>query len=145
MYTLPFLEFQSAPHFSSEANPGRKVFLPREGTVSIRASLQQRGEPLARLFWRQGSRRFNPRLTSAARRTDPARVAGALGVVSIRASLQQRGEPPYPAPLLRLQARFNPRLTSAARRTHLCSNTHAAYVVSIRASLQQRGERYKYL
>src|SRR6266508_3949456 len=61
--------------------------------------------------------RFNPRLTSAARRTlfDLFRLM--LHKVSIRASLQQRGE-------------------------LICWIQSAnKYVVSIRASLQQRGER----
>ncbi len=65
-----FGKFQSAPHFSSEANEliGRD-YLP-VGGVSIRASLQQRGE--RRVFFG---------------------VSGFHGV-SIRASLQQRGEQP---------------------------------------------------
>src|SRR6266545_5939225 len=60
--------FQSAPHFSSEANEGLRVDFLVDCRVSIRASLQQRGE-LAR--------------------PDRGCVGGE---VSIRASLQQRGE-----------------------------------------------------
>jgi len=60
--------FQSAPHFSSEANPGMEDQMRRE----------------------QG---FNPRLTSAARRTQELGSRIAEFEVSIRASLQQRGEP----------------------------------------------------
>jgi len=61
------LEFQSAPHFSSEANT--TLFLKSLiHVVSIRASLQQRGERAGR----------KGRLENIA--------------VSIRASLQQRGE-----------------------------------------------------
>jgi len=62
------LVFQSAPHFSSEANekPLENTRLRR--VVSIRASLQQRGE-------------------------HPSTVRSSQGIpVSIRASLQQRGE-----------------------------------------------------
>src|SRR6266540_2751711 len=40
--------FQSAPHFSSEANVGRQNGRDKSERVSIRASLQQRGEPCTR-------------------------------------------------------------------------------------------------
>jgi len=63
--------------------------------------------------------RFNPRLTSAARRT--RRMARALP---------------------RTQS-FNPRLTSAARRTRPVQMDRRIRSVSIRASLQQRGERIR--
>src|SRR6266540_588048 len=84
--------FQSAPHFSSEANAPRGMCqFPIH--VSIRASLQQRGELtlliLARNFLSD----------------------------SIRASLQQRGEPLHSFPAHFQKGSFNPRLTSAARRT----------------------------
>jgi len=61
--------FQSAPHFSSEANQLDWVVKAVDADVSIRASLQQRGERerLSRSQWPDTS--FNPRLTSAARRT----------------------------------------------------------------------------
>src|SRR6266545_3826714 len=111
------MKFQSAPHFSSEANT--TLFLKSLiHVVSIRASLQQRGERASR----------KGRLENIA--------------VSIRASLQQRGEPNEPttevimlkfqtAPHFSSEANrghantstgqqgFNPRLTSAARRTQL--------------------------
>src|SRR6266536_2691982 len=61
--------------------------------------------------------RFNPRLTSAARRTWLARSKS-------RAA----------------STRFNPRLTSAARRTEEIGRIAPEGDVSIRASLQQRGE-----
>ncbi len=62
------MEFQSAPHFSSEAN--------------------LHAERLSISTWR-----FNPRLTSAARRTPSSHPNARRLNVSIRASLQQRGEP----------------------------------------------------
>src|SRR6266508_3366527 len=63
--------FQSAPHFSSEANIAVQSVMPCSWWVSIRASLQQRGE---RVEPAESAERnsFNPRLTSAARRTDGA-------------------------------------------------------------------------
>ncbi len=108
--------FQSAPHFSSEANSLRNHEFFYFHEVSIRASLQQRGEPTfqKKLFVSGGfqsaphfsseanilvcgveakSAGFNPRLTSAARRTAN--------------TVQGEDEP----------ISFNPRLTSAARRT----------------------------
>src|SRR6266542_388610 len=66
--------FQSAPHFRSEANPGMEDQMRRE----------------------QG---FNPRLTSAARRTQELGSRIAEFEVSIRASLQQRGEQAGKSPL----------------------------------------------
>src|SRR6266511_1648740 len=63
--------------------------------VSIRASLQQRGELVISFRFRIGVGGFNPRLTSAARRT----------FVRIHRFSPMAG--------------FNPRLTSAARRTPL--------------------------
>src|SRR6266508_1530497 len=61
--------FQSAPHFSSEANANFGTTLKDEAGVSIRASLQQRGEPVGLGGESCRRCRFNPRLTSAARRT----------------------------------------------------------------------------
>src|SRR6266540_2630938 len=84
--------FQSAPHFSSEANTPTTIYITIYRAVSIRASLQQRGERscsppppspiefqsaphfsseanLTRCFAVVHNSRFNPRLTSAARRT----------------------------------------------------------------------------
>jgi len=85
-------QFQSAPHFSSEANMHDDLKACRGIAVSIRASLQQRGEPRSISFVCCRSR-FNPRLTSAARRTRSAERLISELPVSIRASLQQRGEP----------------------------------------------------
>ena len=130
--------FQSAPHFSSEANE-----------IRIRDESRQA--------------RFNPRLTSAARRTRRHVEVDRRTCVSIRASLQQRGEPGYgrpdasrtgfqSAPHFSSEANagtrepyrrvrsFNPRLTSAARRTGTANEIAITNGVSIRASLQQRGE-----
>src|SRR6266511_3050720 len=85
---------------------------------------------------------FNPRLTSAARRTDWSVAKGRTCLVSIRASLQQRGEPSRFHDFCRpADCGFNPRLTSAARRTSICVRAWQYPRVSIRASLQQRGER----
>src|SRR6266511_2763672 len=61
-------------------------------------------------------RSFNPRLTSAARRTNSSLVTRIAKIC------------------------FNPRLTSAARRTKPTNNRGNDAEVSIRASLQQRGE-----
>src|SRR6266545_616458 len=84
--------------------------------VSIRASLQQRGE------------------------LDRVDHLPFLPVVSIRASLQQRGERLFER-LIPCFSGFNPRLTSAARRTPRSVCFTQTTSVSIRASLQQRGER----
>src|SRR6266545_1330952 len=84
--------------------------------VSIRASLQQRGE------------------------LDRVDHLPFLPVVSIRASLQQRGERLFER-LIPCFSGFNPRLTSAARRTLRAHRVSWEIHVSIRASLQQRGER----
>jgi len=108
--------FQSAPHFSSEANA---MYL------AIRADLKS----------------FNPRLTSAARRTQRKSDNRKRSSVSIRASLQQRGERAIAQAFSVSGISFNPRLTSAARRTRLVASGNLQPQVSIRASLQQRGER----
>src|SRR6266511_4007968 len=85
--------------------------------------------------------RFNPRLTSAARRTDLFLDLDER-IVSIRASLQQRGELSRRIYRRSDARRFNPRLTSAARRTRYVAVLNRRPTgVSIRASLQQRGER----
>src|SRR6266498_1623256 len=84
--------FQSAPHFSSEANEGLRVDFLVDCLVSIRASLQQRGEhstcggceP-----W--GAFQSAPHFSSEANVNDFS--MSQQGDVSIRASLQQRGEP----------------------------------------------------
>src|SRR6266511_506125 len=92
-YRAPTKEFQSAPHFSSEANDVLYFAAAVSFSVSIRASLQQRGE------------RFRERHERQSRE------------VSIRASLQQRGEPAHYPIQVPWYSSFNPRLTSAARRT----------------------------
>jgi len=159
--------FQSAPHFGSEANhcPATRTRVGMD--VSIRASLRQRGEPTYRRRGLDLYVRFNPRLTSAARRTRlrttdlimPLMFQSAphfgseanhlvcvaedvdSARVSIRASLRQRGEPELSYSSTCLDVRFNPRLTSAARRTAQLGGTGAGTTfVSIRASLRQRGE-----
>jgi len=91
------------------------VAFQKAALVSIRASLQQRGERLVTSIESEESS-FNPRLTSAARRTSEGNSLRGGNEVSIRASLQQRGE----------------------RRLPTFDATNRA--VSIRASLQQRGE-----
>src|SRR6266511_3962340 len=83
--------FQSAPHFSSEANASHEV-RRRNAAVSIRASLQQRGER------RSGAcRTLTSAFQSAPHFSSEANVndfsMSQQGDVSIRASLQQRGEP----------------------------------------------------
>src|SRR6266542_3914628 len=116
IHNLSCVAFQSAPHFSSEANPVVKRGRPRKvvfqsaphfsseaniavfHAVGVRYSFQS-----APHFSSEANDRyvissspipgFNPRLTSAARRTSIDR-AGTVG-----------------------KASFNPRLTSAARRT----------------------------
>src|SRR6266511_4111524 len=89
----PTKEFQSAPHFSSEANDVLYFAAAVSFSVSIRASLQQRGERL------------------------PSPLLSFEREVSIRASLQQRGEPAHYPIQVPWYSSFNPRLTSAARRT----------------------------
>jgi len=137
--------FQSAPHFSSEANRVRRRFCAL--FVKFQSAPHFSSEANSPL--RQGRRTFrcfNPRLTSAARRTCSSRCRDFAC------------------------ACFNPRLTSAARRTpffrsyspgarqfqsapHFSSEANAenatrfaeAKPVSIRASLQQRGEPEHFL
>src|SRR6266540_909935 len=137
----PTKEFQSAPHVSSEANDVLYFAAAVSFSVSIRASLQQRGE---RFRERQERQSNNVSIrASLQQRGEPLSTCNLLTSceVSIRASLQQRGER-LPSPLLSferevsirasLQQRgepahypiqvpwyssFNPRLTSAARRT----------------------------
>src|SRR6266545_485720 len=181
--------FQSAPHFSSEANFAVRLFRAflkdvsiraslqqrgehggrpgqwRRRAVSIRASLQQRGErrhPLGALLFRQVSIRaslqqrgeqararqtriwfssFNPRLTSAARRTDENSSSKPITTrFNPRLTSAARRTRPKRAEMI-LMASFNPRLTSAARRTMLADSKMYDSGVSIRASLQQRGEQ----
>jgi len=107
--------FQSAPHFSSEANS------------------HSNARRLADL-------RFNPRLTSAARRTCPWRAGHIGGRVSIRASLQQRGERVinFPTSLDDLVS-IRASLQQRGEHAEIVPLIHQCFV-SIRASLQQRGE-----
>ncbi len=108
--------FQSAPHFSSEANIAVQSVMPCNKWVSIRASLQQRGEraQVTATAVTAGAFQSAPHFSSEANALSPPKAPS--GIVSIRASLQQRGE-------LMVQVApcsdvcFNPRLTSAARRT----------------------------
>jgi len=159
----PVETFQSAPHFSSEANTREAAIEEGKSYVSIRASLQQRGEHCrglgvlaAEKFQSRltsAARRtsstsllaasligFNPRLTSAARRTSHRRKRRSCAsgfnprlTSAARRTWRMRALPAY------LRS-FNPRLTSAARRTNFMAQRCGGQWVSIRASLQQRGE-----
>ncbi len=157
--------FQSAPHFSSEANVYTLDEVAKDFTVSIRASLQQRGEPrlisrillfnerfqsaphfsseantLPRLTWPYLAC-FNPRLTSAARRTAFVGDKSTLTLVSIRASLQQRGERDTRCEGC-VSAKVSIRASLQQRGEHAAERISTGLTeVSIRASLQQRGER----
>src|SRR6266511_3113892 len=108
--------FQSAPHFSSEANLSPGSSGVKDRVVSIRASLQQRGEPIQRALlarWElfQSAPHFsseaNPLVANAPAADNVFQSAphfsseanacySVIAVrrrsVSIRASLQQRGE-----------------------------------------------------
>src|SRR6266540_441324 len=87
-----------------------------ERNVSIRASLQQRGELIAATVKGESSS-FNPRLTSAARRT-PVFGWVLLGAAMFKSaphfSSEANSFESWRAVLVEC---FNPRLTSAARRT----------------------------
>src|SRR6266540_2395237 len=135
------MEFQSAPHFSSEANT--TLFLKSLiHVVSIRASLQQRGERAGR---KGRLENIAVSIRASLQQRGEQILLSSLALrrfVSIRASLQQRGEPNQPTTegmMLKFQSAphfsseanrghantstgqqgFNPRLTSAARRTQL--------------------------
>src|SRR6266508_3474238 len=132
--------FQSAPHFSSEANIAVQSVMPCSWWVSIRASLQQRGE---RVEPAESAERnsFNPRLTSAARRTDGAgralfgRLFQSAPHFSSEANVRV-------AQIIELAMLFQyaPHFSSEANAKNFSPRPTLA-VVSIRASLQQRGER----
>src|SRR6266498_1251483 len=110
------LAFQSAPHFSSEANHFSIFDMSFHRWVSIRASLQQRGERqlTAQVLWAK--------------------------LVSIRASLQQRGELIWWVQVVYKNV-VSIRASLQQRGELICWIQSAnKYVVSIRASLQQRGE-----
>src|SRR6266540_1990960 len=84
--------------------------------VSIRASLQQRGElrdHFAAKFYSCVSIRASLQQRGELIESLPS----VLIEVSIRASLQQRGEPAHYPIQVPWYSSFNPRLTSAARRT----------------------------
>src|SRR6266540_3067900 len=109
-------EFQSAPHFSSEANSLEREESEKLGLFQSAPHFSSEANTLPVAAAKPGAC-FNPRLTSAARRTCP------------------------PRPWLCRRRGFNPRLTSAARRTQVGRVPNPDVCVSIRASLQQRGER----
>src|SRR6266540_207086 len=140
MIFLPHVSaFQSTPHLSGKANNFFKQHGAYSFLVSIHASPQRQGERhhfparlLAEGFnprltsaarrtsalfgGRVTASSFNPRLTSAARRTSRAGITGSQEGVSIHASPQRHGEKISEA-LKVVDKSFNPRLTSAARRT----------------------------
>src|SRR6266540_3903059 len=108
--------------------------------VSIRASLQQRGEPIqqrAPIF----STSFNPRLTSAARRTNE--LIHNLSCVAFQSAphfsseANKRSMPSLRTPLAFQSA---PHFSSEANHFSIFDMSFHRWV-SIRASLQQRGER----
>src|SRR6266511_4081972 len=133
--------FQSAPHFSSEANATASRSRDASSLVSIRASLQQRGERAVKLEAGNGNDCFNPRLTSAARRTPGVTVLRATSAAfqsaphfsseanltcpvsaSCRPKFQSAPHFSSEANLVeeakgQSEPGFNPRRTSAARRT----------------------------
>jgi len=113
----PSSRFQSAPHFGSEANPS--ITSPLIGMSSFQSAphFGSEANPGRNCRDHKAGRCFNPRLTSAARRTPTLTAIYGGTKVSIRASLRQRGEPFMRTRPSSLSASFNPRLTSAARRT----------------------------
>src|SRR6266545_4375517 len=68
---MSFTVFQSTPHLSGEANEITPRACGCGIVVAIHASPQRRGERASRYGSRRTISRFNPRLTSAARRTSP--------------------------------------------------------------------------
>src|SRR6266536_3620176 len=158
--------FQSAPHFSREANLSPGSSGVKDRVVSIRASLQQRGEPIQRaLLARWELFQSAPHFSSEANLRILRRFY-ACKRVSIRASLQQRGELIYAVihtqhMLFQSAPHFssgaNPLVANAPAADnvfqsapHFSSEANACYSViavrrrsvSIRASLQQRGEQF---
>src|SRR6266540_2392674 len=110
------LQFQSAPHFSSEANEGLRVDFLVDCLVSIRASLQQRGEH--------------------------STCGGCETWGVFQSAPHFSSEANLPAQTVAVSAaRFQsaPHFSSEANASHEVRRRNAA--VSIRASLQQRGER----
>src|SRR6266511_703776 len=116
-FTSSNVTFQSAPHFSSEANATdrREVFLATCFNPRL-TSAARRTHSMSFLFNCQRS--FNPRLTSAARRTpNPLHLSNcpeefqSAPHFSSEANWRVRSK-------VRPIRGFNPRLTSAARRTN---------------------------
>src|SRR6266511_2139193 len=116
-FTSSNVTFQSAPHFSSEANATdrREVFLSTCFNPRL-TSAARRTHSMSFLFNCQRS--FNPRLTSAARRTpNPLHLSNcpeefqSAPHFSSEANWRVRSK-------VRPIRGFNPRLTSAARRTN---------------------------
>src|SRR6266511_2471791 len=132
--------FQSAPHFSSEANQFWGYYRCELWFVSIRASLQQRGEPEIRASVILRARVSIRASLQQRGELKCLRSSRRNSFVSIRASLQQRGEHSIGGGVDINISSFNPRLTSAARRTAFSISPPLNRRVSIRASLQQRGE-----
>src|SRR6266540_1759284 len=109
--------FQSAPHFSSEANQFWGYYRCELLFVSIRASLQQRGEPEIRASVILRARVSIRASLQQRGELKCLRSSRRNSFVSIRASLQQRGEHSIGGGVDINIKSFNPRLTSAARRT----------------------------
>ena len=127
---------------SAITNTQRKQFPSPKSSVSIHASLPQRGEPEKPTTATEEKRGFNPRLTSAARRTLCA--AGDSGDhLAFQSTPHFRSEANRAviAAVNHAGPSFNPRLTSAARRTCRLSAGFGFINVSIHASLPQRGEQ----
>jgi len=110
------LTFQSAPHFSSEANPTMEPPALGGHVVSIRASLQQRGE-LTTAFPAETDLAFQsaPHFSSEANFDKPVSLPSlstfqSAPHFSSEANIKKQA---FPGSL----HSFNPRLTSAARRT----------------------------
>ncbi len=157
----PFLRLAHIGDVSIHASPQRRgehvgvIQALHDLLVSIHASPQRRGEHeegesegglsgeanVALAVRPDFSRRFNPRLTSAARRTTGEQCGHNGRLVSIHASPQRRGELELSHPFLPILLSFNPRLTSAARRTIVIICMSRINVVSIHASPQRRGEQ----
>jgi len=133
--------FQSAPHFSSEANARTRQNCGTPARFNPRLTSAAR-RTLARWLRDWCKTCFNPRLTSAARRTCLKKFRQDPQSVSIRASLQQRGEQSQVSVKL-WEDKFQsaPHFSSEANAVKLIAKLGDA-IVSIRASLQQRGEHF---
>src|SRR6266540_646779 len=145
----------------------RQVLYKRNILVSIHASPQRQGELLYNIALHLFSECFNPRLTSAARRTPRDAALYNSPDVSIHASPQRQGEHYAEMQIGRFQRvsihaspqrqgelvkwcwmelsrlSFNPRLTSAARRTiHLWSDQLSRGCFNPRLTSAARRTRY---